>query len=104
MACGLGYLPSPIIALLFERRVQQQIHRRRSLVLLDETLAKMSRCELEGGRIVRGNQALMKASSSGLMISGCVVHTPCGSPGYTFNVAFLTSFAASGAQSAIGTT
>ena len=36
---------------------------------------------------------LKNASRSALMTSACVVGIPCGKPGYTFNVAFFTSFA-----------
>ena len=46
---------------------------------------------------------MMNASKSGLMSSGCVVHIPCGRPGYTFSVPFLTSLAERSAESAIGT-
>src|SRR5438445_6487549 len=43
------------------------------------------------------------ASRSRFTMSGCVWHTPCGPPGYTLNVAFLTSFAESTPESANGT-
>ncbi len=38
------------------------------------------------------------------MISGCVAHMPCDSPGYTFNEPRFKSLIASSAESAIGTT
>src|SRR5213593_4376131 len=45
----------------------------------------------------------MKARSSGLTTSACVVHMPCGKPWWTLRVPFLRSFAESSAESAIGT-
>src|SRR5439155_10418411 len=44
-----------------------------------------------------------KASRSALTWSFCVVHMPCDAPLYTWSVAFLMIFAASSAESAIGT-
>src|SRR5712664_1510762 len=46
---------------------------------------------------------LMNASRSRFTMSGSVWQMPCGLPGYTLNVACLTSFAESGPESANGT-
>src|SRR5262249_32555547 len=46
---------------------------------------------------------LMNAIRSRLTMSGSVWQTPCGLPGYTLNVACLTSFAERGPESANGT-
>ncbi len=47
--------------------------------------------------------AFRKARRSALTLAACVVHMPCGAPGYTLSVARGAIFAASFAVSAIGT-
>jgi hypothetical protein len=46
---------------------------------------------------------LMNASRSALILSFSVEQTPCGAPGYSFSVAFFTSFDDRFAEAAIGT-
>ena len=45
------------------------------------------------GRFDKGNYDRMKASRSALITSAFVVHMPCGKPGYTLSVPFLSSLA-----------
>jgi hypothetical protein len=49
--------------------------------------------EPAGGRFGKGNYDRMKASRSALITSSFVVHMPCGKPGYTLSVPFLSSLA-----------
>jgi len=49
--------------------------------------------EPAGGRFGKGNYDRMKASRSALITSAFVVHMPCGKPGYTLSVPFLSSLA-----------
>ena len=46
-----------------------------------------------GGRFGKSNYDRMKASRSALITSAFVVHMPCGKPGYTLSVPFLSSLA-----------